>query len=226
MSMTSDEYVEHKGVRCPNCGSDRVDCDQPSSEVECYRLRKGIVLMLRTCDKDMRSRGKFQWPMSGEVVAPDWDLEPRCGGGLHGLPWGEGDASLLDWSDDAKGVVWEADATGLVDIDGQKSKAQRGNVVFVGTLHEAAMWINDVAPGHIIPALTQTAGRNSTQTAGYRSTQKAGEGSVMIQWWWNGKTCEKRIGEVREGALTSNVWYRLNNTGEWYEVPDSEVKEV
>ena len=42
---------------------------------------------IRTTDKDGRSHGGFMWPQTiGAIVtAPDWNSEPVCGGGLHGL---------------------------------------------------------------------------------------------------------------------------------------------
>lgn len=57
--------------------------------------------MLRTCAADMTAHGGFVWPKEGEVCAPDWRPDARCGNGLHGLLWGEGDGSLLNWSADA-----------------------------------------------------------------------------------------------------------------------------
>ncbi len=30
------------------------------------------VLVLRTCDKNLKSHNGFQWPESGEVSTPDW----------------------------------------------------------------------------------------------------------------------------------------------------------
>lgn len=53
------------------------------------------VLVLRTCDASRKAYGGFQYPESGPVEAPDWDPRPVCGGGLHGLRWGEGDAERL-----------------------------------------------------------------------------------------------------------------------------------
>ena len=34
-------------------------------------LNDGDALVLRTCDKNLQSRGGFQWPESGRVEAPD-----------------------------------------------------------------------------------------------------------------------------------------------------------
>jgi hypothetical protein len=56
-----------------------------------YTVPPGRALILRTCDKDMRSHGGFQWPRSGPVAAPDWRPVAECGGGLHGFLRGEGE---------------------------------------------------------------------------------------------------------------------------------------
>ena len=103
------------------------------------------TLMLRTCPADMVATGKaengstysFQWPRQGPVECPDWDPTPRCGGGLHGLPWGNGDWSLLSTAENAVWQVVEVDTASIVDIDGKKSKFPRGNVLFSGSRVEA-----------------------------------------------------------------------------------------
>ena len=70
----------------------------------------GMALFLRTCCADMTGHGGFQWPdVGGQVKAPDWNPEPICGYGLHGLLWAVGSEQYLDTSDSAKGVVFEAD---------------------------------------------------------------------------------------------------------------------
>jgi hypothetical protein len=101
------------------------------------------------------------------VVAPDWNPEPICGGGLHGLLWGIGDYGLLDYDDiDTKGVVFEVD--NYVEIAGNKIKAPKGKVVFVGSLKEAAQYIDK----HKI--LSHTAGLYGNATAGNCGTATAG----------------------------------------------------
>ena len=77
------------------------------------------VLVLRTCDADLKSWGKFQWPSEGYVEAPYWSPEPVCGYGLHGLLEGEGDWGLLDWSFEAKALVVEVDRAGIVELSGK-----------------------------------------------------------------------------------------------------------
>ena len=62
----------------------------------------GKYLVLRTVDADWRSRDGFRWYKTVETIAPDWDPDPgrECGGGLHGLLWGCGDAGLLSVAPD------------------------------------------------------------------------------------------------------------------------------
>src|SRR5688572_253401 len=89
------------------------------------------VLVLRTCAADMSAYNGFKWPESGPVECPDWDPTPRCGYGLHGALWGEGNGSLLSWEEDAKWLVVEVGASDVVELDG-KVKFPRGNVLFCG----------------------------------------------------------------------------------------------
>jgi hypothetical protein len=138
----------------------------------------GTVLVLRTCDKDLRSYGGFQWPAEGEVVAPDWNSEPVCGGGLHGLLWGEGDGALLNWDEDARWLVVEVLATEYVSIDG-KVKFPRGTVVFCGDRLEATTYLSEHGgAGRAIVGGTATAGDGGTATAGYGGTATAGYGGT------------------------------------------------
>jgi hypothetical protein len=82
-----------------------------------------IVEVLRTCDKNLKSYGGFQWPESGEVIAPDWKPTTEIGNGLHGLLEGNGDWRLLDWSIDAKAMIVKTDKRKIVDL-GNKVKFQ------------------------------------------------------------------------------------------------------
>ena len=128
--------------------------------------------MLRTCAKDMTAHGGFKWPKSGEVKAPDWDTRNECGNGLHGLLWGEGDGTLLNWSDDAKWMVCGIDQ--WVELDG-KVKAPKATVIYCGTRDEAAALISHLGGGkYAVVGGTATAGYRGTATAGYRGTATAG----------------------------------------------------
>jgi len=132
------------------------------------------VLVLRTCAADMTGHGGFIWPASGPVEAPDWDPEPRCGAGLHGLLWGEGDGSLLSRSPDAKWLAVRVKARTIVDLGG-KVKFPRGEVVCCGERDEVTRYLlAHGAHGRAVAGGTATAGDRGTATAGYLGTATAG----------------------------------------------------
>jgi len=186
------------------------------------------VLMLRTCGPDGESYGGFRWPLTvgATVEAPDWSPNPCCGGGLHGLPWGEGDGSLLCWDADAVWLVWSAAAADVVAItDGGsgKSKAPRGVVEHVGTRETAAAYVAEHGgAGRAIVAGTATAGYAGTATAGARGTATAGvagtatagdDGTVVVRWW--DEAAERyrlAIGYVGEDGIEPDVAYRWDAT--------------
>ena len=131
------------------------------------------VLVLRTCGADMKSYGGFKWKKRGIVTAPDWNKEPVCGGGLHGLLWGEGQSSHLSTEETSVGLVVSVAEKSIVDIDG-KVKFPRGEVVFTGTLREAATWLAERVPGHAVHYATVAAGYLGKATAGNLGTATAG----------------------------------------------------
>jgi hypothetical protein len=190
----------------------------------------GHVLCLRTCNSDMTSHGGFRWPESGPCEAPDWNPEPICGGGLHGLAWGEGGSDYLSVDADAKWLVVLADATTLVDIDGDKVKFPRGEVVYCGDRTGATDYIyrNGGAGKRINYGTatagyrgTATAGDRGTATAGYEGTATAGDGGVIAITYWNGKRYKTKIAQVKDedgdGQLEPNTKYRIHN-GEFVKV--------
>ena len=130
--------------------------------------------MLRTCKADMTSYGGFKWPESGPVSCPDWDSKPVCGGGLHGLLRGCGDAQYLDWSPDAKWLVVEVDDQDIVAIGGDKIKARRGTTVVCGDRKAATDYLISLYPNLPIVGGTATAGYRGTATAGDAGTATAG----------------------------------------------------
>ncbi len=133
------------------------------------------ALVMRTCKADMTSYGGFKWPESGIVTAPDWDSKGACGNGLHGLLWGEGDPSLLDWSSDAKWLVCRVEAATIVDI-GEKVKFPSCEVVYCGDAITAGKYVVDNGGfGRRVDSGTATAGDSGTATAGDSGTATAGD---------------------------------------------------
>jgi hypothetical protein len=129
------------------------------------------TLVLRTCTKDMLGGTEhghsFTWPRQGPVECPDWDPAPKCGNGLHGLPWGQGDWSLLSKADDAVWQVVEVDTKEIVNIDGAKCKFPRGNVLFSGSRVDA---IIRVLCGSEAMGAAQIAAQSWGEKSGYSST--------------------------------------------------------
>ncbi len=101
------------------------------------------VLILRTCKADGSSSHGFVWPTDGLVECTDWNDRAECGGGLHGLLWGQGDWGLLCKDFDARWQVIEVEDApdNLVRIDSQKIKFRRGNVVFTGEMSKAVTMV-------------------------------------------------------------------------------------
>jgi hypothetical protein len=101
------------------------------------------ALVLRNCKADLTSHSGFTYPEKGPVEAPDWNSRPECGGGLHGLIWGEGNWSLLRPDFDAKWQVIEVEDSpeNIVRIDAEKIKFHRGEVIFTGEMSKAVTMV-------------------------------------------------------------------------------------
>lgn len=100
------------------------------------------VLVLLTCDKCWRTRSGFRYPESGKVRNKGWEVNPRPSGDPVGLLWGEGDSSLLDWTEGARWVVCSVD-TGRVVDRGSYIHFSEGEVVHVGDQLSATTYIRE-----------------------------------------------------------------------------------
>jgi hypothetical protein len=148
-----------------------------------------FVYMLRTCNADGRSCNGFAWPKLGPVECTDWNPDPKCGGGLHGLLWGEGDHRNLNWADDASWQVvrvLSSDVVYIASQGGGKWKFPRGVVVFTGFRSDALECLKSFTPAKILDRAyhgnshtgiggISTAGDDGTATAGYAGTATAGD---------------------------------------------------
>lgn len=182
--------------------------------------------LLRTADANRCSYGGFQYPVKGNVAAPDWDPSPVCGRGLHGLLMGEGEGRLLDWSPDATWQVLRVAVTSVVRIGEGKVKAPRGTVVYSGDRVGATSYL--VARGANVATMaggtatagnrgTATAGHGGTATAGNRGTATTGEdgtatagdgGRIQITWY-DGSRYRLAVGYVGEDGIEPQVAYQV-----------------
>jgi hypothetical protein len=169
-------------------------------------------LILRTCKSDYTSHGGFQWPKRGEVSCPDWNPKPVCGGGLHGLLWGEGNAELLNWDSDAVWQVVRVPTADIIKIDSEKVKFPGGAVLYSGTQEGATSYIYEHGGNDKrVVGLIFTGGDYSTFTGGYRSTFTGGDGSTFIVRWWDGKRYRVNTASVGEGGVSAKMPYRFEN---------------
>lgn len=181
-------------------------------------------LCLRTCRPGGLSRNDFVWPLEpgATVEAPDWDPTPVCGHGLHGLLRGEGQGSLLDWSDDAVWLVVEPRGE-VVDLSG-KVKFASAAVVYAGERDGAVALLQEEYPGAAVIGGTATAGYRGTATAGDGGTATAGDrGTLMIRWWSLSADRERTaIGYVGEDGIEPSVAYRVEGQGQLAPVEPAE----
>ena len=187
---------------------------------------------LKSLPTNRRAYGGFEWPAEvGAIVeAPDWTPIAECGGGLHGLISGRGDAGLLCKDTDAIWYAFESvNSDGIVSDDeaveidgGEKGKCRRAIVRAVGTREQATAWL--VVAGctgvHFGTATagdkgTATAGDFGTATAGYKGTATAGNGGILIIHWWNGDRSNPSVAKVGNDGIMPNVAYRLDGDGKF-----------
>ena len=201
-------------------------------------LMADYVYVLRTCDANMTSCGGFAWKRRGWVEADDWNPQPVCGGGLHGLPWGVGDGALLNWSENAVWLAVRVDRSdGYVEFDG-KCKFRRGYVVTAGTREQAISVLvrhgGDVA--RIVGAVvsggdravvsggdyaTVSGGYGAVVTGGHYATVSGGYGAALSVLWWDTRARRQRIAVayVGENGIKPNTRYALNVQCELKEEP-------
>jgi hypothetical protein len=140
-------------------------------------MKKHTMYGLRTCNADLTSHNGFKWKAKGRVTAPDWNERAECGGGLHFLPMGNGDGSLLNWDTDAKWLVIRPIGK-VVDIGG-KSKCECADVVYCGDRKGATDWLVAHGADSVkCVGVFATAGDGGTATAGNGGTATAGNGGT------------------------------------------------
>ena len=167
------------------------------------------VYALKTVKSDMTSHNGFTWKRRGTVVAPDWNPEPECGGGLHAFLRGEGDGSLADWSTDALWLVLKIPEGTYVDLGG-KIKFPRCTVVFCGDRKSATDKLQALGCNGPIIGAYKVGGDGSTVSGGY--------GSVLTLSYYDGTRHRLVTRYVGEDGIRANTKYRLNNAHKFEEV--------
>ncbi len=184
--------------------------------------KQGTALILRTCSADLTSHGGFQWPdkIGAVVEAPDWKKDNKCGHGLHGWLFGQGDhdCSSTVGDADAKWLVVEVGLSDLIALGG-KVKFPRCTVRHIGDKASATQFLIANEPRAAGVAVigatlqagdkelcqvgaygTATAGDWGTATAGYKGTATAGYKGTATAGDWGTATAGN------EGTATAGDW--------------------
>jgi hypothetical protein len=150
-----------------------------------------------------------KYARTGEVVAPDWNPDPECGGGLHGLVRGCGNVNALSHYPGAIWIVFAARESEVVEFDG-KAKAPRGRVVYYGERQRAIDLLCEEYPDAPIVYRTATVGHRGTATVGDRGTASAGKNGCIQLKYWDGERTRIVTGYIGENGLEPNVTYKLD----------------
>ncbi|MEQ6541410.1 MULTISPECIES: DUF7666 domain-containing protein [Pseudomonas] len=196
------------------------------------------ALVLRTCSADLTSHGGFQWPdkIGAVVEAPDWKKDNKCGHGLHGWLFGQGDhgCSSTVGDADAKWLVVEVDLSDLIALGG-KVKFPRCTIRHIGDRASATQFLIANEPRAAGVAVigatlqagdkelcqvgaygtatagdegTATAGDEGTATAGDKGTATAGDkGTATAGNWGTATAGDKGTATAGDkGTATAGNW--------------------
>ncbi|MDR1282409.1 MAG: hypothetical protein LBK99_16545 [Opitutaceae bacterium] len=200
------------------------------------------VLILRRVEKNRISKKNFVYPKGvGQVViALDWNTNQKCGGGLHGWPWGLGLGDGMDYQLDDDWLVLGAkpeDVIGELE-NGWKCKCRTATIRYDGHFAGAMAMIRDgfhkaiqlMAKVEINPATLASgyysqlaaSGKNSVAAVvGKAGRVKVGENGVFAisyfiseeQGWGIA------VGKVGVDGIKPDTWYETAN-GKIVESPD------
>ncbi|NQC42281.1 DUF7666 domain-containing protein [Pseudomonas aeruginosa] len=180
------------------------------------------ALVLRTCSADLTSHGGFQWPdkIGAVVEAPDWKKDNKCGHGLHGWLFGQGDhdCSSTVGDADAKWLVVEVGLSDMIALGG-KEKFPRCTIRHIGDRASATQFLianEPRAAGVAVIGATLQAGDKElcqvgaygTATAGDWGTATAGDEGTATAGNWGTATAGYK------GTATAGNWGTAT-AGDW-----------
>ncbi|WP_220125153.1 hypothetical protein [Pseudomonas aeruginosa] len=145
---------------------------------------------MRTCSADLTSHGGFQWPdkIGAVVEAPDWKKDNRCGHGLHGWLFGQGDhdCSGTVGDADAKWLVVEVGLSDLIALGG-KVKFPRCTIRHIGDRASATQFLIANEPRAagvaVIGATLQAGDKELCQVGAYGTATAGNEGTATAGDW-------------------------------------------
>ena len=188
-------------------------------------MKKETVLVLKSVNADLTSYNGFKWKENGIVKCKDFKDTEKCGNGLHGFLWGEGNGSLANWNKDAKWLVLKVDKDSIIDLDG-KVKFPSCNVVFCGNRKDATDYIIlNGAKGSVIASFvisgyygtsisgyygTSISGDYGTSTSGYSGTSTSGDCGTLVIKYCDNYRYKVAVAYIGENGIEPNVAYKLD----------------
>ncbi|HGM5647945.1 TPA: hypothetical protein ACKPY2_000546 [Pseudomonas aeruginosa] len=172
------------------------------------------ALVLRTCSADLTSHGGFQWPdkIGAVVEAPDWKKDNKCGHGLHGWLFGQGDhdCSGTVGDADAKWLVVEVVLADLIALGG-KVKFPRCTVRHIGGKASATQFLIANEPRSagvaVIGATLQAGDKGFCQVGDYGTATAGDEGTATAGNWGTATAGDEGTATAgNRGTATAGDW--------------------
>ena len=146
------------------------------------KLTEDHVLVLRKTKENGKANCGFVYPIKGLVADRFWDGgQKTCGGGLHGLAWGEGEFEIDGYGDFFQ-VILVDKKDGFVNLSDQKCKYRRGEIVLTSRdSRQAIEFIRTYDANTSRRRMNYDYTTNSVANQGYRSVADQGDESIAIQ---------------------------------------------
>ena len=193
----------------------------------------GEVLILKRINKDRSAKNGFAYPSGvGQIVTvTDWDASPKCGGGIHGWPWGFGLGEGMDYDilEDIWLVLSAKPEHVIGGLDGGlKCKCKDPKIRFEGAFCDAWAIVSSEHTKIIQNMAASASGDHSNlaasgddsvcSIAAMGGCVKVGKrGAVAIAYW-----------DEKEGWLfaTGKVGKKGIKADTWYEVREGKLQEI
>ena len=173
------------------------------------KLTEDHVLVLRKTKENGKANCGFVYPIKGLVADRFWDGgQKTCGGGLHGLAWGEGEFEIDGYGDFFQ-VILVDKKDGFVNLSDQKCKYRRGEIVLTSRdSRQAIEFIRTYDANTSRRRMNYDYTANSVANQGYRSVADQQNRSVAYQG-------DRSIAKQRDRSVANQGNQSIADQGYW-----------